>query len=65
MDLDILDHQAVHDMLALLSELHGRVCNRIASCSDMDEATQLSAFLVPISQEYKRIEALSTLGENA
>ena len=64
MDPGILDLEAVHDMLALLSALHGRVCSRIASCGDMDEATQLSAYLVPIMQEYRSIESLAA-GEEA
>lgn len=59
MDPGLLDLEAVNDMLVLLSELHGRICNRIANCGDMEEATQLSALLVAIMQEYKAMEALA------
>lgn len=47
-----LDRTAAYDLAILLSELHGRYCERIASCGDMEEATRLAQELGPICEAH-------------
>ncbi len=57
----MVDSQFVHEVLIAVSELHGRICKRIAESHDMAEATRLSKYLENMCHVYNDIEAMSAV----
>ncbi len=57
----MVDSQFVHELMIAVSELHGRVCHKIAECKDMAESTRLSKYLENMCLVYNDIEELSAI----
>lgn len=53
-----LDKKAFCSLLCLLSEQHGRICQRIGKACDMDESTVLAGLLCSLNQAYKSSEKI-------
>ena len=55
------DHTFVYDMLTALSELHGRQCQFIGECGDMELATNRAGGLEDIVHMYNDVEAVAAI----
>lgn len=54
-----MDRDAIYTLLATLSETHGKLCNEIGNCGDMEVANNRAGQLQDLTRAYNNVEKVA------